>query len=573
MLLFTGLFSCHLYAQDVNKSIDSILKKYKKSYSKEALYNYHKTLNKSIENSYVKGEYKSYMAIIWYHGYLSRDTYRLDSTMHYFNLVETKLNKLNLIKYKELIGEYYTTKGIVLNESFELINESLKAFSKASDYIDKSNINSMAWYDLSLSRVYMQKDNFDKTLKILNNRIKDSANINDNYKMLILHDLAHCYRLSNQPYKSLEVNTKIIEYAKDKINKDDFWWAKNEICNNYYDLGLSRKAIDSALAIRTNLENDKNSLVFKNNTDYLSRFYHDIDINKSISYLESIVSSKEKNYSSNVVLSNRYATLASYYDENKSYEKAAELYKKSNRLLDSIRSSDKSLFARYTTINDKFIEEKQLNIKIKNANDILIKKNNRQKLYVLFLSVLVLILILIFLVFSFYKKYKKGEEEIEVLKINEKKLLEEQIILRDNELEAKAVAFSQRVLMLNKIKKDLRAKDLTDAEKVKNTSKTISKLINSATDISSISDKMSSKYPSLAIILRKSYPDLTDREIDYCLLSRLNLSIKETASLLNVSSGTVKVARSRLKVKMKIPAEISLQKHLESISETINETK
>jgi DNA-binding CsgD family transcriptional regulator len=67
--------------------------------------------------------------------------------------------------------------------------------------------------------------------------------------------------------------------------------------------------------------------------------------------------------------------------------------------------------------------------------------------------------------------------------------------------------------------------------------------------------------------LMDKYPNLSDTQIRYCLLTKLNLSIKETASILNVTPDTVKVARSRLKKKLGIPPEISIKMFLDQLSQ------
>ncbi|NJO89463.1 MAG: hypothetical protein HC831_11285 [Chloroflexia bacterium] len=54
------------------------------------------------------------------------------------------------------------------------------------------------------------------------------------------------------------------------------------------------------------------------------------------------------------------------------------------------------------------------------------------------------------------------------------------------------------------------------------------------------------------------YPDLTPNELKLCALTKLNLNIKETASLLNISPNSVKVARYRLKKRMGLSQDQSL---------------
>ncbi len=60
-------------------------------------------------------------------------------------------------------------------------------------------------------------------------------------------------------------------------------------------------------------------------------------------------------------------------------------------------------------------------------------------------------------------------------------------------------------------------------------------------------------------------PSLNNNDLRHCALIKLNLNIKEVASLLNVSPHTVKSARYRLKKKLNIPSENSLGEFIRKI--------
>ena len=56
--------------------------------------------------------------------------------------------------------------------------------------------------------------------------------------------------------------------------------------------------------------------------------------------------------------------------------------------------------------------------------------------------------------------------------------------------------------------------------------------------------------------LRENFPDLTSNELRICALSRLNLSMKEKASILGISSDSVKMARYRIRKKIQMDSNI-----------------
>jgi len=65
--------------------------------------------------------------------------------------------------------------------------------------------------------------------------------------------------------------------------------------------------------------------------------------------------------------------------------------------------------------------------------------------------------------------------------------------------------------------------------------------------------------------LREKYPKLTPNEIRLSALIRLDLSSKEIASILNISSKSVEMNRYRLRKKMQLSGNISLSDFIRRI--------
>ena len=61
------------------------------------------------------------------------------------------------------------------------------------------------------------------------------------------------------------------------------------------------------------------------------------------------------------------------------------------------------------------------------------------------------------------------------------------------------------------------------------------------------------------------FPDLTKAELKLCILIKLGISIKDTASILYLSPDSIKVARSRLRKKLKLENDTSLQNFLTAL--------
>jgi DNA-binding CsgD family transcriptional regulator len=65
--------------------------------------------------------------------------------------------------------------------------------------------------------------------------------------------------------------------------------------------------------------------------------------------------------------------------------------------------------------------------------------------------------------------------------------------------------------------------------------------------------------------LKKKYPDLSSGELRLSALIRLNLNLKESATLLNIAPDSVKTARHRLRKKLNLPEDSNLTDYLMTI--------
>ncbi|MGK4566280.1 helix-turn-helix transcriptional regulator [Flavobacterium sp. 3HN19-14] len=65
--------------------------------------------------------------------------------------------------------------------------------------------------------------------------------------------------------------------------------------------------------------------------------------------------------------------------------------------------------------------------------------------------------------------------------------------------------------------------------------------------------------------LKQNYPEISANDLKMCALIKLNLSIKEMASILNISPDSVKTARYRLRKKLRLNNEDNLTDFILSI--------
>ncbi|WP_178985948.1 hypothetical protein [Winogradskyella helgolandensis] len=570
--LIVLLFCNQYYAQNNEilidlRKVDSLNNVYYGKHSKDAYSAHHKNLRESLKMQYDKGIAYAYKSLMWYHG--ANENSNLDSVLYYANLFESKVATFNvkddslLIKSIEL-PQYYLNKGQLLSNAFGLPEQGLESYFKVYPLIPEGNIKLSMAYNIAISEIYYHKFQYDKALEVLTPLLKDTTDIGSFTKKRLLKNISANYVQKEMPEKSHPLHKEILDLALKDNDIYEIWWTKNAMANDYFRLGDYQKAIDSALVVRKYcLDNNNWHQLLFNNTAYLSTFYHAAgDLNKAIAYREEAI----KLSSGPESKKDSYDRLAEYYTEKKQYLNAVEIYQKKDALVDSLRFNEKKALSNYIDSKIKLLKERQKSQQILFDLELLEIKNKKQELYYLSISAILASIILLLGSMLLFRKYKKGEKVIEILKSNEKKLLEEQIVLRENELEASAIALSQRLETLTVIKNELDEIKKPQIPKLDEVKLKINNLIRSASDMSIITKRIESEYPTMAAKLLEKYPNLSDTQIRYCLLTKLNLSIKETATILNVTPDTVKVARSRLKKKLGIPTEISIKQFLDQLS-------
>jgi hypothetical protein len=105
----------------------------------------------------------------------------------------------------------------------------------------------------------------------------------------------------------------------------------------------------------------------------------------------------------------------------------------------------------------------------------------------------------------------------------------------------------------------LRKNHASDREQVKNFSKVLNATILTDEDWEKFKKTFEEVYPNFFASLRYRFPDITASELRLAGLIKLNLSLKEAANTLGISSESVKKSRYRLKKKIALQEEDSLE--------------
>ena len=196
---------------------------------------------------------------------------------------------------------------------------------------------------------------------------------------------------------------------------------------------------------------------------------------------------------------------------------------------------------------------------------------------------LIAIYILVFLLLSFlmhntYKRYYKRQRERLLQKTSRdlelKELENRQQLMRFNnenlrqdienknrELGISTMSLIKKNEFLNSIKKELKNISSSD-NSLKSVIRIIDQNLNNNDDWHVFEEAFNNADKDFLKKIKTLHPALTSNDLRLCAYLRLNLSSKEIAPLLNISSRSVEVKRYRLRKKMDLPRESSLTNYI-----------
>ena len=259
-------------------------------------------------------------------------------------------------------------------------------------------------------------------------------------------------------------------------------------------------------------------------------------------------------------------TLTDYYFNLKNYNEAKVYHFKTLQIKDEMIADNKEMMGYLNEALNKTIIK---NINQKYDNEIHSQKVQRSWI------ILIGIIIISFLTYFFISTFKKRKIEKEMnaqqktisdqkelilqqnLKLQEEKIRNLHLNLNIKQETAKA--------FLEKIKK-ARKSNLNNPESIlKELYFDLNNLINIDKRNIDFTEQNSVENQNFIKKLSEQYPILSEQELQLCVYFRLNLSAKEISMLEKITDGSVRVYKSKIKSKMNIPKEKSIEESLQNI--------
>jgi len=401
---------------------------------------------------------------------------------------------------------------------------------------------------------------YQQALKI-NKRIDNKSSLAVNYNNIgLLYGDEGQYKLAlRNHFKALALRQKL-NYTMGIAN------SLNNIGRVYMQQKQYKEALDylnRALRINKNRDRDLTSIIQENLTKvYLSSGRYDSAL---VHAKETLLLSKD--FGTKLGEKVAYKLLAEIYNKRGEYEKAYANQQKLMAVKDSILNAKKAkqineLQTKYETAQ----KEKEI---------VLLQKKQEQQALLRNASLagLILIVIIGILVYNSQRlKMKKNRIELENTRLKEEKL-ERDLEFKNKQLTTHTLHLVQK----NEAMKDLKERiDFIRRNDQRNIPKKLQKLQN-LVDYSFNLDKdweqfqlyFDELHDGFFDLLKEHYPNLTPNELRLSALVKLNLSIKETATILGITPNSVKTARYRLRKKLDIETGENLSEFMMELEKEV----
>ncbi|MDX1462414.1 MAG: LuxR family transcriptional regulator [Marinirhabdus sp.] len=152
-------------------------------------------------------------------------------------------------------------------------------------------------------------------------------------------------------------------------------------------------------------------------------------------------------------------------------------------------------------------------------------------------------------------KLKELESQKEIIQLKNESLNQD-ISARNRELAVSTMSTIKKNEALNSIKVAL--KKIPSSKEVENVVKLIDETMNDIKDWKYFEEAFNSADKNFFKKVKEKHPELTANDLRLCVYLRLNLSSKEIAPLLNISTRSVEIKRYRLRKKIDLNKEVKL---------------
>lgn len=421
-----------------------------------------------------------------------------------------------------------------------------------------------------ISTIYVRQKKYDEAMELSQEVVDGLEDKSDASGTLGLayNSLGSLYELKNDKDEAENYyNLALAEFEKGKNSAylPTSYCKLGEIAQNKGQQEVSNNYFKKALSLANSSENKQaqvNALVA------LGRWYlaYSDDILQTENYFNKarIIATplSDKTFEIKTI-----EALIELKKEQSDFEEVTKLQNEVIAIKDSFFSYEREQIAKSLEVQFE-VSEKNRKLELISAEKEVVKLTNY-----LLVSLLGLLICVFAILFFFLRRINKRDKQLLKTKeelvhvMEEQKLLKEQqfqndIEHKESQLSAITIQMLEKNELLDEIKNILNKKEPTSEKDIK---KLVSKYTIQDNNWKDFDNYFESVNKNFYTRLKQKYPDISSNDLKICALIKLNLSIKEMASILNISPDSVKTARHRLRKKLQLTTEENLTDFILSV--------
>lgn len=480
--------------------------------------------------------------------------------------------ELDLVDFNATLGNVYILRGE--------LDKALGAFLKALELAESSSSMAIqASCILNIAAIHQKVGNFEKAFDYMSKAIviyeKEGMQLQKGQAYLNYGVL----EFQRQNFGiSIEFIEKAIEVFREMDAKPNLALGLANLGFFYTSVGKTEEAFkcyDESMSIREELKDYAGIGVLYLNKAQTRRAQN--NMNQAISEAQkALVLAKENNHGQ--LVKNSYKFLSEAYEATGNGNKALENFKAYALVKDSIAETANRDRVQQLTANFEF-EKKEQELEASNESlEIARKEQALSKSRQQFLLIgLVLLLVVIGLLLLSYKSYvskaklkqkylSEKSRNSELLKVN----LQKELTLKEKDLKGYLEKIQQKNDLISDIEDRLVAfeKEGSLSMKGKNISelaRSVERKVNRSITWEEFRLKFDEVHKNFLASLVAKHVDLTNNELDICVLLKINLANKEIAQTLSMSYDSVKKSLQRLYRKLELNSNEELRIYIVSI--------
>ena len=511
--------------------------------------------------------------------------------------IKKSTDNQEIVKSMLDLGKHYLNSDLTLSEKY---------LKQAETKIKKNDLTNSSFLNLHLAALDRKKGNYSKAkeyglkAKLLFEKNKDTLGL---ATCLISLGITDRYRKNND--ESIAYYNRAIELSrlkKDTLLMGNAFNMKGIAYRRLNILDSAMHNYNRAMELLTSIKNEGHIVSVKNNMAVV--YSRQGLYQKSLPLLlDNLKYNKKVNSTMSIAIG--------YYNIAVDYNRIAD-YKQSMKYIDSSFSLSQNLGYRfrvakaaqlkstlkkrmgdyeaaldysnlYHAISDSIFslesEKKLREFELKREFDLEKKEmeflsevqRSKTRTYIFLLVVLLIVgIMMTYLVVRNYKgKIKYVATKLEKQRL-EKELLNEKVKVSEAELKWLIADNKMRLTYLqkfyDKLKLDYKNETLKQMNVyIRSLMLAVQQQISTEEKLSSIQSKIEDVNLGFESKIIQEHPSLTKAEREVCALLRVNLSIKEVASIRNTTIDSIKSIRYRLRKKMGVPKNVELESFIQSL--------